>query len=132
MRLAPPTKGRSRLPAAPVVLLNGLCAALRPAPHRLRDTDFANAIWRVTLERDFSHRSFPCCISSPRLPILHRWHTEALGVIGTDTLRISVVLHVSSDDQERERGSEDNPNVKAHQSKPCHGSEFCRVRSISH
>jgi hypothetical protein len=37
-------------------------------------------------------------------------------IIGTDTLRISVVLQVSSDDQEREQGSEDNPNINAHQS----------------
>jgi hypothetical protein len=37
---------------------------------------------------------------------------------GTDTLRISVVLQVSSDDQEREQRSEDNPNVNAHQSSP--------------
>jgi hypothetical protein len=39
-------------------------------------------------------------------------------IIDTDTLRISVVLQVSSDDQEREQGSEDNPNVNAHQSSP--------------
>jgi hypothetical protein len=37
-------------------------------------------------------------------------------IIGTDTLRISVVLQVSGDDQEREQGSEDNPNINAHQS----------------
>ena len=35
-------------------------------------------------------------------------------VIGTDTLRISLVLHVSSDGQEREQGPEDNPDVNAH------------------
>jgi hypothetical protein len=40
-------------------------------------------------------------------------------IIDTDTLRISLVLLVSSDDQEREQGSEDNtPNVSAHQSRP--------------
>ena len=39
-------------------------------------------------------------------------------VIGTDTLRISLVLHVSSDGQEREQGPEDNPDVNAHQSRP--------------
>jgi TolB-like protein len=37
-------------------------------------------------------------------------------VIDTDTLRISV--QVSSDGQEREQDSEDNPNVNAHQSRP--------------
>ena len=38
-------------------------------------------------------------------------------IIDTDTLRISLVLQVSSDDQEHEQGSEDNnPNVNAHQS----------------
>jgi hypothetical protein len=46
------------------------------------------------------------------LPLAHR----GARVIGTDTLRISIVLHVSSDDQEREQGSEDNPKVNAHQS----------------
>jgi hypothetical protein len=40
-------------------------------------------------------------------------------IIHTDTLRVSLVLQVSSDDQEREQGSEDNnPNVNAHQSRP--------------
>jgi hypothetical protein len=34
-------------------------------------------------------------------------------IIDTD-LRISLVLHVSSDGQEREQGSKDDPNVKAH------------------
>jgi hypothetical protein len=38
-------------------------------------------------------------------------------VIDTDTL-ISLVLHVSSDGQEREQGPEDNPDVNAHQSRP--------------
>jgi hypothetical protein len=35
-------------------------------------------------------------------------------VIDTDTL-ISLVLHVSSDGQEHEQDSEDNPNINAHQ-----------------
>jgi hypothetical protein len=40
-------------------------------------------------------------------------------MIDTDTLRVSLVLRVSSDDQEREQGSEDiTPNVNAHQSRP--------------
>jgi len=39
-------------------------------------------------------------------------------VIGTDTLGISLLLNVSSDDQEREQGGEDDPNVKAHQGSP--------------
>ena len=39
-------------------------------------------------------------------------------VIDTDTLRISPVVQVSSDGQEREQDSEDNPNVNAHQSRP--------------
>jgi hypothetical protein len=47
-------------------------------------------------------------------PLAHR----GARVISTDTLRISVVLQVSSNDQEREQGSEDNPNVNAHQSSP--------------
>ena len=38
-------------------------------------------------------------------------------IIDTDAL-ISLVLHVSSDGQEREQGSEDNPGVSAHQSSP--------------
>src|SRR5258707_5050130 len=36
-------------------------------------------------------------------------------VIDTNTLRIFLVLHVPSDGQEREQGSEDNPDVHAHQ-----------------
>ena len=40
-------------------------------------------------------------------------------VIGADVLRISALLRVSRDGQEREQGSEDNPNVHAHQGKPC-------------
>src|SRR5262245_56503770 len=38
-------------------------------------------------------------------------------VIDTDTL-ISLVSHVSSDGQEHEQDSEDNPNVNAHQNRP--------------
>ena len=34
-------------------------------------------------------------------------------VIGADALRISALLPVSRDGQEREQGSEDNPNVNA-------------------
>jgi hypothetical protein len=36
-------------------------------------------------------------------------------VIGTDMLCMSPLLHVSSDGQEREQGSKDDPNVNAHQ-----------------
>jgi hypothetical protein len=39
-------------------------------------------------------------------------------VIDTDTLRISPLVQVSSDGQEREQDSEDNPNVNAHQGSP--------------
>jgi TolB-like protein len=39
-------------------------------------------------------------------------------VIDTDTLRISPLVQVSRDGQEREQDSEDNPNVNAHQSRP--------------
>jgi len=39
-------------------------------------------------------------------------------VIDTNTLRIFLVLHVPSDGQEREQGSEDNPDVHAHQRSP--------------
>jgi hypothetical protein len=38
-------------------------------------------------------------------------------VIDTDML-ISLVLQVSSDDQEREGSEDNNPNVNAHQSRP--------------
>jgi hypothetical protein len=47
-------------------------------------------------------------------PVAHRGGR----VIDTDTLPISLVSHVSSDGQEHEQDSEDNPNVNAHQSKP--------------
>jgi hypothetical protein len=39
-------------------------------------------------------------------------------IIDTDTLRIPLVLQVSSDDQQHEQGSEDNNPVNAHQSGP--------------
>src|SRR5258708_15653775 len=39
-------------------------------------------------------------------------------VIDTNTLRIFLVLHVPSDGQEREQGSEDNQDVNAHQRSP--------------
>ena len=39
-------------------------------------------------------------------------------VIDTNTLRIFLVLHIPSDGQEREQGSEDNPDVHAHQRSP--------------
>ena len=40
-------------------------------------------------------------------------------VIDTDTLRISPLVQVSSDGQEREQDSEDNPNIDvAHQNNP--------------
>jgi hypothetical protein len=39
-------------------------------------------------------------------------------VIGTDMLRMSPLLHVSSDGQEREQGSKDDANVNAHQRNP--------------
>lgn len=39
-------------------------------------------------------------------------------VIDTDTLRISVVLQVSSNDQEREQHSEDYPNVHCASEQP--------------
>ena len=50
--------------------------------------------------------------SRPFSPFAHRGGR----VIGTDTLRVLLVLHVSSDGQKREQGSKDNPNVDAHQS----------------
>jgi hypothetical protein len=44
-------------------------------------------------------------------------------IIHTDTLRVSLVLQVSSDDQEREQGSEDNNQmsmrIRADQSPRC-------------
>jgi len=46
-------------------------------------------------------------------PVAHRGSR----IIDTD-LRISQLLHVSSDNQEGEEGSEDNPNVNAHHSRP--------------
>jgi hypothetical protein len=43
-------------------------------------------------------------------------------IIDTGALRAPQVLKVSSDDQQREQGSEDNnPNVNAHQSRPAAG-----------
>jgi hypothetical protein len=54
------------------------------------------------------------CRESSFSPLAHRGGR----VIGTDTLCISLVLQVSSDGQEREQGTEDNPNVNAHQGSP--------------
>jgi hypothetical protein len=56
-------------------------------------------------------------------PVTHRGGR----VIGTDALRISVLLHVSSDNQEREQGREDNPNVNSHQSSPAAAGTFGKV-----
>jgi len=39
-------------------------------------------------------------------------------VIGTDTLRIPIVLEVSSREQEPEQRGEDYPNVEAHREEP--------------
>ena len=39
-------------------------------------------------------------------------------IIGTDTLRVSPVVQVSSDHHEREQDSNDNPNINAHQRSP--------------
>src|SRR6516165_11382050 len=49
-------------------------------------------------------------------------------VIGAGALRISVLFRVSRDGQEREQGSEDNPNVHAHQGKPCDAWEVLALR----
>ena len=38
--------------------------------------------------------------------------------MGTDMLRILPMLRVSSDGQEHEQGTEDNPNVEAHRWEP--------------
>ena len=49
----------------------------------------------------------------------HSFAHRGARVIDTDTLlRISLVLRVSSDGQEHEQDSEDNPNVNAHQGSP--------------
>jgi hypothetical protein len=40
-------------------------------------------------------------------------------------------LRVSRDGQEREQGSEDNPNVHAHQGKPCDAWEVLALRSAA-
>jgi hypothetical protein len=65
---------------------------------------------RAALKFHASHGSISRCFS----PLTHR----GARVIGADTLRFSVLLQVSSDDQEREQRSKDNPNVNAHQSSP--------------
>jgi hypothetical protein len=43
-------------------------------------------------------------------------------VIGTDALRISLILQEPSDGQERKQDSEDDPDINAHQSSPAAGS----------
>jgi hypothetical protein len=60
-------------------------------------------------------------------PVAHRGGR----VIGADVLRISALLRVSRDGQEREQGSEDNPNVHAHQGKPCDAWEVLALRSAA-
>ena len=52
-------------------------------------------------------------------------------VIGADALRISDLLRVSRNGQERKQGSEDNPNVHAHQGKPCDAWEVLALRSAA-
>jgi hypothetical protein len=53
--------------------------------------------------------------NQPFSPMAHR----SGRVIGTDALRVFLVLHVSSDSQEREQGTEDNPNVNAASEQTC-------------
>jgi hypothetical protein len=43
-------------------------------------------------------------------------------VIGTDALRIVLILREPSDGQECKQDSEDDPNISAHQSSPAAGS----------
>src|SRR5262245_20544382 len=55
-------------------------------------------------------------------------------VIGTDALRLVLILRETSDGQERKQDSEDDPNVNAHESSPAAGSvpadtqRACRAR----
>src|SRR5262245_44684442 len=51
-------------------------------------------------------------------------------VIGTDALRLVLILRETSDGQERKQDSEDDPNVNAHESSPAAGSvpAACRAR----
>jgi hypothetical protein len=60
-------------------------------------------------------------------PVAHRGGR----VIGADALRIFALLRVSRDGQEREQGSEDNPNVHAHQGKLCDAWEVSALRSAA-
>jgi hypothetical protein len=95
-------RGRSMaLCRARLRLRSPLRLPLRRAPLR-----FARLVMRM--EGCLRHELFPCIFS----PLAHRGGR----VIGTDTIGILLVLHVSSDDQEREQGGEDNPNVNAHSS----------------
>ena len=72
----------------------------RYAPNLISDRD-----------RGFSFEAF-----IPRKFKSHSFAHRGARVIDTDTLlRISLVLRVSSDGQEHEQDSEDNPNVNAHQ-----------------
>src|SRR3982074_351029 len=63
-----------------------------------------------------THRGFSFEAFIPRKFKSHSFAHRGVRVIDTDTLlRISLVLRVSSDGQEHEQDSEDNPNVNAHQ-----------------
>ena len=48
------------------------------------------------------------------LPPAHR----GARIIGTDALRITMILREPSDGQERKQDSEDDPDINAHQSSP--------------
>jgi integrase len=64
----------------------------------------------------------------PGPPILARAHRRAR-VIDTDTLRITLVSRETSDCQECEQNSEDNPNVDAHQRSPAYAHKFAGLAS---
>jgi len=51
---------------------------------------------------------------APSSPLAHR----GARVIGTDALRISLILREPSEGQEHEQDTKDDPNINAHQSGP--------------
>jgi hypothetical protein len=98
-----------------------------------RRSRYVSAVSRAYLSRKLT-RPLPTkerghVAHGPRCPHLHASAVEGSGakrpvakggarVVGTDALRISPVVQVSSGGQECEQDSEDNPNINAHQSSP--------------
>src|SRR6516225_610179 len=71
----------------------------------------ASVTWRTQRAQTYA-RETRRCVKREASPPAHR----GARVIGTDALRIVLILREPRDGQERKQDSEDDPNINAHQS----------------